>query len=256
MKRLTIIIPFFQRHRLTAAVFRHYRLLQERTGSARIDLLAVGSEGEASRRLASSQGLDYVECNNQPLDAKYDFGFVQARRFDPDAVCLVGSNDVITAPYFTWAMERIGSGSADCTGLLDCYLVDLPGHRAVYWPGYPEESVGHYPSGQRSRHGESIAAGRMFGRAILDRLAWRPFRSEARVPGGVFNDDETNIDLLNEHGAKIHNWTMRDAGCTYWNIKTDCDLNPLSAFEQAYGDDLVDVTDQLHDFWAHFRELE
>jgi hypothetical protein len=256
MSRLVIIIPFFKRHSLTKVVFRHYRLLQRDWQHGQIELLAVGSEGDVSRHLAESEGLDYIECANRPLDAKYECGFLCAQEYHPDAVALVGSNDIISGEYFANAMTAFAEQGVDSTGLLDCYLVDLPTRRMSYWPGYSKNSIGYHRDGTRSRQGESIAAGRTFSRNILEKMHWRPFLADQRISEDLLNDDETNIDCLNNHAATILNWRMADVDCHYWNIKSEFDLNPFSAFELAYGADLKDVGDQTQAFWAcHYPHL-
>jgi hypothetical protein len=256
MPKLVILIPFYKRHDLTRVVFRHYKLMQQRCHEFQIELLAVGSERETSRKLAGSEGLDYLECENLPLDVKYERGFQAVAEFDPDAVCLVGSNDMISFRYFTAAFAAINGGTADNAGLLDCFLVDQNQKRILYWGGYTDKNLGLYQNGPGSRKGESIASGRMFGRELLKKMNHRPFEAESSPPQAVFNDDERNLDCMHKHGARIQNWMMKDLGCTFWNIKTDFDLNPINAFESNAQHSIQDVTNSQQEFWRFFSELE
>jgi len=260
--RLTIVIPIWQRWELTLEVLSHYRdVSQQLADTIDVRVLAVGSEGEVSRGVAESAGVDYFEADNEPLWQKYDAGFLEARREAPDAVALVGSNDVFDAVCFSRAMSAIVAGvarptcwpcptetkdhclpassatrpGADLVGLVDCYLVDQATGDAWYWPGYLPGS---------DRHGETIAAGRVYGRDLLDKIGWRPYQNAQRTQdasGWSLNDDQASNDLAKQHGAKIVAWRMDEIGTVYQNIKSDHDMNPLAAFQRAYGDALRKV---------------
>lgn len=255
MPTLAIVIPFYGRYELTRRVFRHYQALSRQCPGIRIQLLAMGSEGEASRNLAGSEAVDYFETANEPLDAKFESGIQLTRRFQPDAVTLVGSDDMISAEYFNRAMRLIVSGEADVTGLLDCFLVDLPTGETFYWPGYAHDSVGHYRDGPRSREGESLGAGRMASRSILERIDWSPYRAWERVPGGPFNDNETFLDNLRECGARIVDWRMADAGCRYWNVKTEDNFNPVQNFRASCPNQLTEAPAEGREFQSHWAGL-
>jgi hypothetical protein len=170
----------------------------------------VGSEGDASKQVA--QDLHYIEVPNEPLDAKYDFGFRYARRFDPAGVALVGSDDFITSDYFCWAEGEIIRGHDMC-GFLDCYMVDCQTQRLFYWGGYTGE-----------REGDSLGSGRVFSREYLERCKWRPFYNNGYC--GCYKDDE-RAERKSRNRRVIN---MANIGCRFWNIKTGTEIDHIPAY--------------------------
>jgi hypothetical protein len=213
----------------------------------------LGSEGRRSKKVA--RGLEYLETDRTtvatvvndgndtercPLDKKYDDGFVYSQRFNPDMVALVGSDDFITKNYFEYASEIISSGD-DMVGILDCYLSDIVSRKIWYWGGYTGE-----------RKGDSIGAGRIYSKKILQEMKWKPFQDN-----GYHNydrDDERSENKVKNIGGNIHNINMSNIGCRYWNIKMN---NSISKIEQFIWEDnictipskntveIVDYTKQL-----------
>ena len=211
-----VVVPIWKREATTKLVLDWYEKID-------CDVLVVGSEGEKSRRM--SQG-PYLEAPNYPLDAKYDLGISHCRMYDPDAVALVGSDDFITGDYFEWAMSQIALGF---------YLTDLVNEKVFYWSGY----TGTDKTSGMHRLGDAIGAGRVYSKAILDRLDWKPFGGEGQYEH-MSKDDERSEKLIRDAGGKVKTINMANIGCRYWAVKTGDEINPPEAFHRAY--DLVDVT--------------
>lgn len=215
MPKLCLVIPMWQRHTLTNHVLTYYHALE--VPGVETVVVAVGSEGVVSKRLA--RGLEYVEASNRPIDAKYDAGFQHCQSLNPDAVCLIGSDDVFTEPYFSWALTQLAGGT-DLVGLLDLHLVDLAHRQVWYWGGY-----------QGERAGEPIASGRMYSRGLLDALGWSPYRDAA----GYYDrhqDDERSLAHVIAVGGRVQTARMANLGCMFWAIKTGSEWNPMSAFRR------------------------
>jgi hypothetical protein len=223
MDKLALVIPIWKRHPLTNYLLTWYHLMS--VPEVELTLIVVGSEGEMTRRLA--RGLEYLEASNDLIDRKYDMGIAHARRFNPEAVCLVGSDDFITAPYFEWAFQQVRAG-VDLVGLLDFYLADLPGRRILYWGGYTGK-----------RRGGLIGAGRVYSRRILEAIGWKPYWSPAGYCH-TLRDDERSFDRIVQAGGCIRAVNMAHLGCQYWAVKTGQEWNPVEAFEKQYP--LIDIT--------------
>lgn len=221
--KLCLVIPIWQRPALTNHLLTYYHALF--VPGIDLEIVVVGSEGDVSRRIA--RGLNYLEVENEPLDAKYDAGIEFCRRFDPDAVCLVGSDDFITEPYFSWGMEQLHT-KYDMVGLLDFYLVDIPTSRVFYWGGY-----------HGSRAGETIAAGRMYSRRLLDRLDWKPYLGPEGHVGCQRDDERALAHVLDVKGA-IRAINMAHIGCQYWAVKTGNEFNPTTSFQTYHR--IIDIT--------------
>lgn len=231
MARLCLVVPMWQRHTLTNHLLTYYHAL-EVPGIETI-VVVVGSEGNVSRWVA--RGLEYVETSNRPLDHKYDVGFKYCRQFEPDAVCLVGSDDFITEPYFSWAMREVAH-SADLLGLLELHLADLSRRRILYWSGY-----------QGKRCGEPIASGRIYSRRLLDAMDWAPHAGPEGYADTV-RDDERSFEHALRCGAGIQTTRMANIGCQFWAVKTGSELNHVAAFETYHR-----TTDITAHAWKQFE---
>lgn len=240
--KLCLVVPIWRRPSLTALCLDWYRRL--RVPGVAIEIVVVGSEGNASRQLAAAAGggCHYIEASNELLDRKYDVGFQRAASLRPDAVALVGSDDFLSAEYFAWATAVIAAG-VDLAGMLDFYLVDVAGRRILRWAGY-----------QGERRGEPLGAGRVFSRRILDAVDWRPHWGAAGYEGSS-HDDERCLARVRDAGGRIE--TVRMDGFHFWAVKSEAEdpppLNPMRAFEAAAsagGGNLYEVT---HQAWGAFR---
>jgi len=264
MRKLCIIIPVFKRDWLSNHLLNFY--YQFDNARTEYMIVVVGSEGRKSERLA--RGLTYIEVSNNLLDRKYDEGFLHCKQFNPDAVTLVGSDDFITQNYFEWALDHLDRGT-HYVGLKDFFLTDIRSKQIYYWEGYPDDS----PQG-----GNSIGAGRIYSRHLLEKINWMPFISDtkafdhpnlqvfktngvagpegARTKSGYFHwhgDDERaenkvlaaipegQIFQHHQQPKKIIA-SMSDCDCRYWAVKSGEEINPASSFHSAYKDCLHDVT--------------
>ena len=153
MTRLVALVPLWRRHELA-------RIVLSRLHRQGIPVVCVGSEGETSERLARECGADYIEADNSPLGGKFNAGLAHARRAEPDAVLVLGSDNLVTDEYLA-ALRRLVAAGHDYIGLRDGYVYEHEWDHLVHWPGY----IG-------IREGEPLGSGRCFSRQLLDRLNW------------------------------------------------------------------------------------
>jgi len=253
-----IVIPVFKRPELTTATIKHYNEMCLRMGNARVVVIGQYDELLEYKRL-KLKALEYVGWSDDEsmfnLHNKFNAGFrfckKQAEKSRTNLnvvnVALVGSDDIITHEYFTYAIERIRCG-IDCVGLIDCYLVDREREVVYYWPGY-RDLYGSYNGSFESRYGESIAAGRVMSGRFLKKVNWLPFGDDSYYHNTdqiIYNDDETNIVLLRKHAARIDNVCMAKIGCIYMNVKTGMELNSVQNFLKSHSSTMVDITQQSH----------
>jgi hypothetical protein len=208
---IAFLIAFYRRHDVTAAVMRHYKRLADKRGD--MLLVAVGSEGEASRRLAEENGWDYVEAENSPLSNKWNAGLARVRELDPSiGLVAMGSDDLVTEEW----IERC-SKSSEPIGLKDMYLVRRATMEAVHWPGYTG-----------ARAGESIGAHRFFPRAALDALGWDLW------PKGLQRNLDAGLTArLRDAGMEVKAVSMRDAGCAAVGLSGESNLTPWELVVEA-----------------------
>ncbi len=138
------------------------RLMLERLQRQGIPVVAAGSEGELSRKVALEAGADYVEVTNSPLGAKWNAAARFAREHRPDGIIVLGSDDFVSDGLL--AAWRSGLAHRAYTGLSDILFFQPATGGLVHWHGYRDD-----------RAGETIGASRCLRADLLDQLDWRPW---------------------------------------------------------------------------------
>jgi glycosyltransferase involved in cell wall biosynthesis len=165
MRKIVAVIPVFGRRPLVKLTIE--RLLKK---NGVHNVICVGDVSK-DERVCKDAGAEWVTHPNKTLAAKWNAGFLAAKKYKPDACLFVGSSDWISD---TW-VPTLGPlvKDFDLIGLPGCYLLDInmtPARismRAVHWPGY-----------KGPREGESIGIGRIISARILDRINWQPFENK------------------------------------------------------------------------------
>lgn len=165
--RIALLTCLWQRPNLSEVVLGYYQDLRSRL-SREIDLvlMAVGSEGDASRQLAERFDFRYVEHPNHPLGAKWNAGMNALRDKNVDAVVTVGSDDLVDERMFYLYAAQLERG-VKFMGAQDIHLVELPSRRMVQWFGY-----------RGSTGPETIGPGRCIAAEWLERLDWQLWDDE------------------------------------------------------------------------------
>jgi hypothetical protein len=154
----------WKRHNVVALAQENFRTIAQRCGqkSGAPELVSVvaGSEGAASRTLIESYGGIYVPFRNQPLGAKFNAALRAARRTEPDAIVVLGSDNLATESLFLAWQNALEAGYDFC-GILDSTQWWPKQNTFVHWRGYTNH-----------RRGETGGSGRCYSKALLDRIDW------------------------------------------------------------------------------------
>lgn len=180
--KVTLITAVWQRQALTEVFWRWTAHLRDWWGDiADVALVAVGSDDPIHERLAAQAGAIYGDVPNTPLGRKWNAALKLARQTKPDAVLVMGSDDVFCAS--TAAAYRRYLANFPFTGLADFYYYHTLDGRAGYFPGYRRPE----------RAGEPSGSGRLIPAEFLQRLGWelwnpKPwFRKHAGYRRGLKN---------------------------------------------------------------------
>jgi hypothetical protein len=235
---ICLVSAFWKRPTLTNKIFAHYNLLREDVAND-IDLIniAVGSEGVKSRRIAERNGFKYLEHENLPLSKKWDSGVAFTRQFEPDAIIIVGSDDIIDANLLISLIKKIDQGRL-VVGIQDLYIYDKSGKTLNYWPGYGEED---------HRNGETIGLSRMISRNLLERVdfsLWPNLEIDRSldlsmtnrfIDLGLMPKHHSEEEFFQINGISVSNahtgFKMGELGGVGIDVKTGTNITPLDSYD-------------------------
>ena len=209
--KIVILTCVWKRPELTKFVLDYYRGLKNKLSNIlHIDLLAVGSEGQKSKKICEESGFDYVEQANLPLSDKWETGINECEKYNSDAVVIVGSDDLLSEKTLFFLCNKIMEGRL-IVGLKDMYLYDSPKKKLYHWQGYETDS-------KQSKHRglESIGLGRCLSKKLLEKLdysIWKDFKINKGLDGAM-NRKISQIGVLPvNYGEEV--WTLMDDGERY-----------------------------------------
>lgn len=169
--KIGVLTCIWKRHELALEMLRHTAY----AAGDDVELVVVGSEGEASEQVAmAAPPWYYLETPNDPRGSKWNAGLVTLGALGVDVVVILGSDDFASEGYFDLVRKMASTPGIEYGGLLDCYVWRGADGAACHWPGYGADS---------GRQGETIGSGRWFSRRILDALDWTLWPEDGRKTG-------------------------------------------------------------------------
>lgn len=244
----------WKRPLLTDFVLAHYDKLREplsREG-VQLDIFITGSEGNVTEMQARKYKAQYAVHPNSPLGAKHDKGIQSLRDFYrsaekngqiprlPDAVTIVGSDDMINAAFFTRIRDQMSGPPPlrHVVGLKDIYFFDLKSRRLVYTRGYR-----YYETPISG----TLGCGRAFSWSMLEMLHWHLWDvdRERGLDQSAIRNVMMRVPLVGEVSMAIDG---REAGIMAVDMKSDgfaAGMN-IWRFEQVV--EAVGRNGRLHEF--------
>jgi hypothetical protein len=151
--KILVATLMWQRFDLFTKFVKHYHNLG-------LDVLAIGSEGEESKKLCDQLGCAYIEHPNQPLGSKLN------RRIDYfldheeySHILFLGSDNFIDQKILDTILKNIKK--YDMISWSDLYFVDDESGKIYYTEGYKND---------QSRKGEPVAPGRCISKKVIRQL--------------------------------------------------------------------------------------
>lgn len=209
--KIAIVTTLHGRPNLTRIVLDYYRRMAAHDKN--MVLVAVGSSQEDGD-LAREARWNYGACANSPLSQKHNFLFRSARQHNPDAIVLIGSDDLIHPNLIKYYRERLTPASEFLLGLQDLWFFSCKTGKMIRHKGFIGRNA-PLP----------IGCGRIFTRALLNRLDWQPWGVEILNRGL----DLTCSRILNSKGIPQRIVTMAKSGYAV-DIKTDVNLTSMETF--------------------------
>ena len=201
IRTMVILTCIWKRPKLTQIVLSNYKKLKEEVKEfLNLELVAVGSEGEKSKTICEENGFHYFEYENQPMSEKWNFGLQMTKKFNPDAVTIVGSDDIIDKQLLSFYNGKLNKGHL-MLGIKDFYIYDSKSQKLAYWRGYGKLNDAH-------RMDETIGLARCLSRPLLDKLnfnIWNDLDISRNLDGamttrlkeiGIYPTSEENIPYI------------------------------------------------------------
>lgn len=171
---IVVVIPVWGRHKVLAKVFAS---LRKQTHPVRV--LAIISS-QKDRNFCRKQQVDTCHAPNHPLGTKFQTGITEAKKYNPKAVMILGSDDLLSLDYVAKAYKHIQK---------NVHMVGI-NKWVVYRP--PKEL--YFASYKNLRPMRILGSGRLFSRFFLDRASWRIYDTSRNA----------NLDIMAENIARNH----------------------------------------------------
>ena len=224
MVRIAIITAVYQRPELTSIVLGWYMNLKLKLLKDNIDLglFAVGSEGEISKKMCVNNGFKYIEAPNKPLNRKFNKAVELARKWNPDGVMLVGSDDVIDINLIKYYANKIKEkgGIDSIYGAIDAYIFHVASDKLVCFEGYRKMNP-------PTRAKEPVGGGRFFGKNVLEKLNWNLWDNNIELN---CNLDGNCTKRILEHGFNFKIFSLYKINALILAIKHGKNITPFKLF--------------------------
>lgn len=183
---LTICTATFGREELSKAVLSYYPTLDV----PGVHISGVVGGWSKGKTYEANFGVDWwnvAGVANRPLGEKWNSIIRKSRQTNPDAVMIVGSDDLVSENWVAHVCELVASG-VDLVGAHEFYMADGG-------------------SGQLRRLRLRTGAGRTFSRKLLDMMEWQLWTDD--IDDGLDSDFDRN---LMECGYTFNEHTEHDLG--------------------------------------------
>lgn len=159
--KVVLITCVWQRPVITAAFWRFVSHLRNWWLPHELHVVVAGSDEPDQEKMARDAGAEYLNVPNQPLGRKFNATLTAARHRKPDAVLVMGSDDVFCETTARAYLPFLAD--ARYVGLKDFYFYHTVNGNFGYWGGYVT----------RRRKGEPAGGGRVLPAEYLDKLEWQ-----------------------------------------------------------------------------------
>lgn len=222
---LALVTCTWMRPRLTEAVLRYYTTV-DIPGIELVRVVGGGANGV--------RGWYATNCANSPLGAKWNCAVQEARRFDPDAVMIIGSDNLVSDSWIAMCCEKVAEGY-DLISAEQIYMGDMATDRLML--------VDRFRTG----------VGRCWSRSFLDRFEWQLWTDEALHR--LDSDFDERLFAQAARGGK--GWRQFDAKEIKPHVLIDLKEPPMDASEELnlWTYDEMEAIAQTHSLSLSAREF-
>ena len=203
--KILVATLMWQRFDLFTKFVKHYHNLG-------LDVLAIGSEGEESKKLCDQLGCAYIEHPNQPFGSKLNRRLDYFLEHDEYThILLLGSDDFIDNIVLSKIYQNISN--YDIISWSDIYYLDENTGEILYSEGYKNNP---------SRRGEPIAPGRCISKKVI-----RELRGQLWDQNISTSPDSHSWSKLKRFPRQIM-FSCKEIGGILLDVKTNVNKNTFS----------------------------
>jgi hypothetical protein len=159
--KIVVLTCAWLRYDITKIFLEQIKVLQEyKPDEFEVELVVVGSKGKCEQQV-KPYTKHYIHHQNLPLGKKWNAGLKYCQQLNFDFLLALGSDDIISTSALD-VYKRYADEGYEYIGWKDFYLINTEKKIMKYWKGY---------EGKRS--GESVGAGRLISRNILEQLDFK-----------------------------------------------------------------------------------
>jgi len=160
-----IMTGAWKRKQLTKYYNMHNKFLMDSfENHANVVSVLVDSNGY-NRESSVEYGSQYYDFPNQPLSNKFNYAMSKFKHLGMDAVMIMGTDNFIDYNMFAEYIKTVRNGY-DLIGALDSYIYDSLTGSMFHFIGYTNY-----------RFGETLGAGRVLSKKVLQMLDYRPWNN-------------------------------------------------------------------------------
>ena len=260
MFRFVIVTCLWERPELTDIFLKYYNKMSASISKKyEIKLIAIGSEGNITKDKSLINNFHYLEMPNKPLSHKWNAAIQLSRELNPDALVILGSDDLVSKNLFDFYYKKINDNYT-VIGFKDMYILDSKSKNIYKWNGYSKDI-------QPDRYGETTGMARCLNRVALDALdfdIWGKVRANSSLDrymvkrllsiGIDYNSNQ--IKLIN--GIKYRwehtGYFMKDADVACIDIKTNTNMNQVENFS-VINPDSIEIINNKTKFLKDYFDL-
>lgn len=181
-------------------------------------IIIVYSLEQEYETLKHLSNIHFVQHANLPLNSKWQKGITEAKQFNPDAIMILGSDDLVSQEYIDKSHEYLNNDYQ--------YISNNIWFNSCFYKNYFIYSKLTYT---RRPAGDGIGAGRIISKYLLDKCNWNLYVFKKPENKGLDGKSFMNIKCYITNGKSIFDIIPNSVLCT----KSSTDEKSIS-FRSSY----------------------
>lgn len=189
-KKIICIMCSYKREKLLDYVLNYLSNINEF-----FKIIIVGSDLKEKKIVDKYKICEFHMFNNFPVNEKWNKGVVESRKYNPDGILILGSDDIVTKEYVRYCKYLL-SENYNIIGVRSWFtlLKDNDMISDIAFMGYTDKRLNN----------ETLGAGRVISNQILNLLDWNLYKFNIPRNKGLDGESYKKIlDICNKNNKTI-----------------------------------------------------